>query len=136
MITLTFPVIFTKTDDGRTSFYCPYLEEVKGTYGADIAYKKASVMVRLVVQDRYDRAPGSLKIVSNEEIMDLKVDDPTAKILLIEASPKVKYARKTITIPYALNIQVKDGGINLSQFVRDALSKLFNKKDKTKEGES
>lgn len=123
-----YPVVFRIYED-KVEFYCQYLEEVKGEYKTfEEAIRKAEVMVKLAVEGRYKHIPKTLIFLSQEDISKIKSSFDNEKIVLISAKPKIKFVRKTITIPYELDNCVKEKKINLSGFVQKALYKECSRK--------
>jgi len=121
-----YPVILKISSD-KVKFYCPYLKEVEGEYSTiEEAEEKLKIMVKLAVEGRYKYMPETLVFLSQEDISKMKCSNDE-KILIITATPKLKFVRKTITIPVELSECIKEKNINLSQFVQKALYKECSK---------
>ena len=126
-LSFLYPVV-VKIGSNKVKFYCPFLKEVRGEYPTiEEAEEKLTIMVKIAVEGRYKYMPQSLTIISQEDISKIKCEDDE-KIILVTATPKLKFVKKTITIPYELSNCIKEKNINLSQFVQKALYKECSKK--------
>lgn len=115
----TYAAILQYNDDGISVFFPDIDEAYTCAATTEEALKDAVDVLKLSLRSRIKDGeevpvPTELKNIKTEK-------NQYTTLVSITLDNKVKYDKKTLTIPHDLNIAAEDAGINFSQVLQNAL---------------
>ena len=125
-----FPCVFAHKENGDIGVYFPDLDGCT-TFGKDEyeAYNNAKAALCLHI---YGMEEDNCEIPVPSKTKDLMYDSDHSVILVevfmppYRARQKNKYIKKTLTIPYWLNLEAEKAGVNFSQFLQNSLKDFLH----------
>ena len=115
----TYVAVLQYDNDGISVFFPDMEEAYTCSTTTDEAFKDAAEVLKLSIRSRIKDGED---IPEPTEIKDIKLEkNQYTTLVSVDMEEKIKYDKKTLTIPHDLNVAAEEAGINFSQVLQTAL---------------
>ncbi len=115
----TYVAVLQYDEDGISAFFPDMEEAYTCSITTEEALKDAAEVLKLSIRSRIK---DNEDIPKPTEIKDIKLEkNQYTTLISVDMEEKIKYDKKTLTIPHDLNVAAEEAGINFSQVLQTAL---------------